>query len=75
VSEHPEKNHPVAGIVAAIVLSVILEILFAAMNPDSPAWRFLPFMLLWALISIYVFGIRKDSDDHAAHDAHAPAEH
>jgi hypothetical protein len=32
-------------------------------------------MLLWALISIYVFGIRKDSDDHAAHDAHAPAEH
>jgi hypothetical protein len=32
-------------------------------------------MLLWALISIYVFGIRKDSDDHASHDAHAPAEH
>jgi hypothetical protein len=75
VSEHPEKNHPVAGIVAAVVFSVILEILFAAMNPDSPAWRFLPFMLLWALISIYVFGIRKDSDDHAAHDAHAHAEH
>ena len=75
MSEHPEKNHPVAGIVAAIVISVILEILFAAMNPDSPAWRFLPFMLLWALISIYIFGIRKDSDDHASRDAHAPAEH
>ena len=75
MSEHSEKNHPVAGIVAAIVLSVILEILFAAMNPDSPAWRFLPFMLLWALISIYVFGLRKDSDDHASHDAHAHAEH
>ena len=75
MSEHQEKSHPVAGVVAAIVFSVILEILFAAMNPDSPAWRFLPFMLLWALISIYIFGIRKDSDDHASHDAHASAEH
>jgi len=75
VSDHQEKNHPVAGIVAAIVFSVVLELLFAAMNPDSPAWRFLPFILLWALVSIYVFGIRKDSDDDAAHGAHAPADH
>ena len=75
MSEHQEKNHPVAGVIAAIVFSVILELLFAAMNPDSPAWRFLPFMLLWALISIYIFGIRKDSDDHAVHDDHAHADH
>ena len=46
MSEHQEKSHPVAGVVAAIVFSVILELLFAAMNPDTPAWRFLPFMLL-----------------------------
>jgi hypothetical protein len=75
VNEHQEKNHPVAGVVAAIVLSVVLEILFAAMNPDSPAWRFLPFIVLWALISIYVFGIRKDSHDTSAHDSHAHADH
>ena len=70
MSEHQEKNHPVAGVIAAIVICVILEILFAAMNPDSPAWRFLPFILLWALISIYVFGLRKGDDEHAA-QAHA----
>ncbi len=70
MSEHQEKNHPVAGVIAAIVFSVILEILFAAMNPDTPAWRFLPFMLLWALISIYIFGIRKDDDEHASHADH-----
>jgi len=75
VSDHQEKNHPVAGIVAAIVFSVVLELLFAAMNPDSPAWRFLPFILLWALVSIYVFGIRKDSDNDASQRAHAPADH
>ena len=75
MSEHQEKNHPVAGVIAAIVFSVILEFLFAAMNPDVPAWRFLSFILLWALISIYIFGIRKDSDDHAAHDTHAHADH
>ena len=75
MSDHQEKNHPVAGIVAAIVFSVVLELLFAAMNPDSPAWRFLPFILLWALVSIYVFGIRKDSDNDASQRAHAPADH
>ena len=75
MSEHSEKSHPVAGVISAIVFSVILELLFAAMNPDIPAWRFLPFILLWALISIYIFGIRKDDDEHGAHAAHAHADH
>ena len=75
MSDHQEKNHPVAGVISAIVFAIILELLFAAMNPDIPAWRFLPFILLWALVSIYVFGIRKNSADDAARGAHASADH
>jgi len=56
VSEHPEKPHPLAGIIAAIVLGAITFLLVGALNDQGRALFALPFLVGWSLFALLAMG-------------------
>ncbi len=63
MSEHAEKNHPIAGYVAAVIIGALIVLLLSAMSSISAASLAVPFVIGWALLSLYLF-TRKGADPH-----------
>ena len=63
MSEHAEKNHPIAGYVAAVIIGALIVLLLSAMSNISAASLAVPFVIGWALLSLYLF-TRKGGDTH-----------
>jgi cell division protein FtsW (lipid II flippase) len=56
VSEQTERTHPIAGVLAAIVLAAVSFLLVGALNDQGRALFALPFMLGWALFALLTMG-------------------
>lgn len=63
-TEHAEKTHPIAGYITAIVLAGLVFWLMGALNTNEKAIIGVPFLLGWALVSLYIFNRRSPSEDH-----------
>jgi hypothetical protein len=63
-TEHAEKTHPIAGYITAIVLAGLVFWLMGALNTNEKAIIGVPFLLGWALVSLYIFNRRSSSEDH-----------
>lgn len=64
MSDHAQKNHPIAGFIAAIAFGVIVYALMGAMNGFDKAAIVLPFFVSWAVISLAIFRTAGDDSDH-----------
>jgi cell division protein FtsW (lipid II flippase) len=56
VSENTEKSHPIAGIIAALVLAAITFLLVGALNDQGRALFALPFLVGWSLFALLAMG-------------------
>lgn len=56
MSEQNEKTHPIAGVLAAIVLAGITFLLIGALNDQGRALFALPFLTAWALFALLAMG-------------------
>jgi len=61
-TEHAEKTHPIAGYISAIVLALLVFWLMGALNTNEKAIVGVPFLLGWALVSLYIFNRRSSSE-------------
>lgn len=69
MSEHAEKNHPIAGYVAAVIIGALLVLLVAVMNNLLPVMSSVAvivsaiLMIGWSVLALWIF-TRKRADDH-----------
>ena len=56
MSEHPEKTHPVAGIIAVLVICGLLYLLVSMLSDGGRALVALPFLLFWGLFALLAIG-------------------
>lgn len=62
MSDHTEKDHPIAGYISAVVIGALIVMLLVAMSDAPRASIAAPFVIGWAIIALLIF-TRKDSAD------------
>lgn len=63
MSEHAEKNHPIAGYVAALIIGALIIWLVSVMNSMPYSLLMVPFVLGWSVFSLWLYS-RKGADEH-----------
>jgi hypothetical protein len=63
MSEHPAKTHPVAGVIAVLVLCGLLYLLVSLLSDGGRALIALPFLLFWGLFALLSIGWVRHSKD------------
>lgn len=64
MSESAEKNHPVAGYIAAVVIGVLIVMLLVAMSDAPRASIAAPFFIGWAILALFIFTRKDAPGDH-----------
>ena len=64
MSDHEEKNHPIAGYIAAVILGGLVVLLLSAMSSIPAASLAVPFVVGWAILSLYLFTRKGSADSH-----------
>lgn len=65
----PEKTHPIAGYVFGVILAGVLVALMGMFNGNDKATLLAPFLVVWAVVSLVIYG--RIRGGHAADEGHA----